>query len=337
VNTNIITRLTVALVATVLSAGLAACSEDAPVKDTNENRGDTEATTPAPADLPDAGAVAANFMEAAHAYDLDRATGMLADDVEIVGYSDVNEWREEQPWNKAVGFNLADLSCREGETQSASTAVHCSYALHGLGSEELGRGPYGGGTADLTVLDGKITRVEENWPFGGNGFSDEMWEPFQAWVAQYHPDAARIMYGDNPNQTAAEHEAELRLCGKEHRRLCRRPAVIAKARLHHHEDGLGADGEFHRGVNDPVELRQRHDPPQSADMTLVSTSGSNAKRSPTLTFRTPSSGFGFVRGQRSPRLTTRRLRGAWREPRRKLTNVLRTADSATSWPLIQRV
>jgi hypothetical protein len=181
-------------------------------------RGDTEPTTQ-PLDGPPAqplvshhaDLVAVSFMEAAHAYDLDRAAGMLADDAEIVGSANVDDWREDRAWDEAMGFTLADLSCQEGETTSVGTAVQCSYALNGLGSDELGRGPYGGGTADLVVLGGKITRVEEDWPFLENGFSDEMWEPFEAWVYQQHPTAAHILYGEDPKQTPAEHRTELRL------------------------------------------------------------------------------------------------------------------------------
>ena len=173
-------------------------------------RGDSEPTAQTYDDHR-ADAVAATFMVAGHAYELDRATGMLADDAELVGSADVDDWRADQAWNQAVGFTLADLSCREGESTSTGTAVRCVYALHGLGSEQLGRGPFGGGVADLTVLDGKIARVAENWPYLGNGFSSEMWEPVQAWVTQQHPRAAGILYGGDPGQTAAEHETELRL------------------------------------------------------------------------------------------------------------------------------
>jgi hypothetical protein len=199
-NTNTITRLTVALTATVLSAGLAACSGDAPAKDTNGS-GDPEPTTSA--DRPDAGAAAASFMEASYAYDLDRAAGMFADDAEIDDSTDLNQWRVWRARDEAYGTSLADLSCREGSTSPDGTQVRCSYAIHSLGSDQLGRGPYDG-AADLTVLDGKITSVVNDFPFMQNGFSAEMWEPFQAWVAVEHPASAVLINRDENSLSEAE-------------------------------------------------------------------------------------------------------------------------------------
>ena len=170
--------------------------------------GEDEPTARTPVDS-NADAVAVSFMETTHAYDLDRAVGMLAEDAEIVDAADVADWRNGLAWEEAAGFTLAELSCREGQTTSSGTSVHCSYALHGLGSKQLGRGPYGGGTADLTVLDGKITSIEENWPFIENGFSAEMWEPFEAWIARHHLADHTVMYGES--LTKAESARSLRL------------------------------------------------------------------------------------------------------------------------------
>jgi hypothetical protein len=153
-------------------------------------------------------------METTHAYDLDRAAGMLAEDAEIGDAADAAAWRKGLAWEQAAGFSLAELSCREGQTTSSGTAVHCSYALHGLGSDQLGRGPYGGGTADLTVLAGKITSVEENWPFVENGFSAEMWEPFEAWVARQHLADHTAMYAASESLTGPEYGTYLRLWEK---------------------------------------------------------------------------------------------------------------------------
>jgi hypothetical protein len=173
-----------------------------------------DGTEPSPvADL-DAAAVASSFVEAAYAYDLDRAETMLGADVEIVDSDDVADWRKGMAWPEAAGYSLADLSCEEGATSAAGTEVHCVYALNALGSEKLGRGPYGGNTFDLTVLDNKITKAEDHWPYVENGFSEEMWEPFEDWVTRQHPADLRLMYTDGELLQGADFEESLRLWKK---------------------------------------------------------------------------------------------------------------------------
>jgi hypothetical protein len=171
-------------------------------------RGDPEPSGQPP-DGSHAEAVAVGFMEAAHAYNLDHAVSLVAEDAQLNDAVDIADWRDGLAWDEALRFTLADLSCREGKTTSAGTAVRCSYAFHALGSDELGRGPYGGGVADLVVRDGKVTSLEEEWPFLTNGFSEEMWEPFEAWVTQQDPEAAQVLYHGPSEPTADERSTEL--------------------------------------------------------------------------------------------------------------------------------
>ena len=159
-------------------------------------RGDVDRTEPPPAGSSEAVATASSFILSSYAHELDRAEGMLSTDVDMVDPETLGKWRNTNAWYEAAGFSVTDLACREVSTSSAGTAVHCSFALHGMGSESLGRGPYLGNTFDLTVLDGEITSVKEYWPFEENGFSDEMWEPFADWIQQTHPDDADVMYTD---------------------------------------------------------------------------------------------------------------------------------------------
>lgn len=165
-----------------------------------------------PADDSKPSEVAASFIRTAYAYDLNRASAMLSGDADVyIESGDAADWRDSMAWNKAVGFSLAHVSCPEGTATATGTEVRCAYALHALGSKELGRGPYEG-TFVVTVRDGKITRASEDFPFDENGFSDEMWEPFQAWVYQEHPSEARVMW--EGNQSAAGIAQERRLFEK---------------------------------------------------------------------------------------------------------------------------
>jgi hypothetical protein len=63
-------------------------------------------------------------------------------------------------------------------------------------SDEIGLGPYTDNYWVLTVRDGKIVSTWQEIPFASNGFFEQMWEPFGAWVSIYHPDNVLTMYID---------------------------------------------------------------------------------------------------------------------------------------------
>jgi hypothetical protein len=178
--------------------------------------GDTERVQPAPAGV-DAVELASSFLEATYAFDLDRAEGMLSPDVEIsgdavvVGSATVDEWRDALAWTEAIGSSLVDHSCRASTTSPAGTEVLCSYTMHALGSDQLGRGPYGDNTLAVTIRDGRITEFEERWGYMSSGFNTEMWAPFAAWISQEHPADARRMYTDSRHTQARPGPVSLRL------------------------------------------------------------------------------------------------------------------------------
>ena len=61
-------------------------------------------------------------------------------------------------------------------------------------SDEIGRGPFTDNQWALTIRNGKITSANATWAFLTNGFSAEIWQPFQAWVASTHPEDLPAMY-----------------------------------------------------------------------------------------------------------------------------------------------
>ena len=69
--------------------------------------------------------------------------------------------------------------------------------MHALGSEQLGRGPYGDGYWTLHVKDGQIVYAWSEFPYGSNGFSGEMWEPLVGFVESSYPADADVMYNDD--------------------------------------------------------------------------------------------------------------------------------------------
>jgi hypothetical protein len=87
--------------------------------------------------------------------------------------------------------------------------VHCTFDFHLFGSDRLGLGPYGGSSFDLTVRDGEIVRAAAS--FEVEEFSPQMWEPFEAWVSEVHPEDATAMYEDEAHTGVQLSEESVRL------------------------------------------------------------------------------------------------------------------------------
>lgn len=168
---------------------------------------DDEQAPPSPIDpvgTPDplSAAIATVFIDHTYDYQLDGVVSMMSGDVAIDDAASVDAWVADFAWREAAGFSLADLSCREGSTTAEGTAVRCSFTYHALGSEQLGRIPFGENTFDVVVRDSQIVRIDETLTFIENGFSDQMWEPFADWVKDRHPADVEVMYTD-PSQSGA--------------------------------------------------------------------------------------------------------------------------------------
>lgn len=147
--------------------------------------------------------VAAAFLDAYGSFDRDRAASYLAPDAYVSIWRDergFDVWRAGNRWMEAVRYLLLVDSCdRMSSTLSGTTNVVCTFDYHALGSDELGRGPFANSQFNITVLDGKITAVEQQLDFESNGFSAQMWEPFATWVSEAHPRDAATMYADWPS------------------------------------------------------------------------------------------------------------------------------------------
>jgi hypothetical protein len=145
--------------------------------------------------------VATHYLEALAAADVPLAESYLSDDPELRLWddtpADLDAWRAAQAWNEAVGFELDPGPCQELATASpTTTAFRCPYVFEGLGSAELGLGPYGGSTYRITVQDGLVVAASDQFAYADNGYSSEVWEPFGAWVTENHPQDVDVMYTD---------------------------------------------------------------------------------------------------------------------------------------------
>ena len=158
--------------------------------------------------------VATGFMEALAAYDQDRVASYLAEGTTFVLWTsppDAGSIDEEIQWSVAAGVEILPGSCEAGPSAAESTPVVCPFGFHALGSAQLDRGPYEANEFSFTVLDGKIIQTDNRVAYATNGFSDEMWEPFAAWVSTTHPEDSAQMYKDTQHtlQATDERAAEL--------------------------------------------------------------------------------------------------------------------------------
>ena len=161
------------------------------------------ATTPAatgptvnPADAA-AVEVATGFLEAFGAFDAEQAMTYLADDADITGLTNGSRRAEGLSlmisFLEAQGYQQTITSC-EATTFASDTSVVCEFDLHGIRSDEIGRGPFSGSTFMFTVRDGEIVRAGMNWEI--EKFSPQMWEPFADWVSTNYPEDAAVMYNE---------------------------------------------------------------------------------------------------------------------------------------------
>ena len=170
--------------------------------------GSDESATPAgPTVTDEAKQVAAGFLQAYGSYDAERAIGYLADDAITTDWPSPEGLRADLSWNEAVGWTELRSPCQKTGVDGATVELRCDYQVHALGSDELGRGPFGDSYWSLHVRGGKIVFASPQFPFGANGFSGEMWEPFLAFVDASYPGDADVMYNDNRTEPAITPES----------------------------------------------------------------------------------------------------------------------------------
>lgn len=145
-------------------------------------------------------ALATAFLDAYGSWDREEAASYVADPA-LVEALDPGWMR----WSEAVGFTLLVDSCEESGSSGAVTRVQCAFDYHALGSDELGLGPFSENVFSISIRDGEIVTADQELEFISNGFSKQMWEPFDAWVARTYPEDAAVMYADWPTASVESH------------------------------------------------------------------------------------------------------------------------------------
>ena len=143
--------------------------------------------------------VAAGFLQAYGAYDADRALSFVADGA-VTDWGTPEGLRDSLSWNEAAGWTELRTPCQRTGVDGDTVDLRCDYSVHSLGSERIGRGPYGDSYWALHVRDGKILYARPYFPYGSNGFSREMWEPFLAFVNGSYPGDADVMYNEDRSE-----------------------------------------------------------------------------------------------------------------------------------------
>ena len=138
--------------------------------------------------------VAKVFVTAFGAFDADRAITYLADEAALsgLGANGIREFRLLLSYLEAIRYRQLHTSCSDMGSSALGTYVHCTFDLHSNGSDEIGRGPYGGSTIQFTVRDGEIVRASTYWEIGK--YAPQMWHPFKEWVSTNYPEDVAVMY-----------------------------------------------------------------------------------------------------------------------------------------------
>lgn len=168
---------------------------------------------------PTAKEVATGFVEAYGALDAERTIAYLADDADVSsvigwlgaqgGEGSLDEFRLAFSLLDAQGYSHTLDSCEERGRSASVTNLRCSYDLHWLRSDEIGRGPFSGSYFDLIVRGGKIAHVAIHLDTGKVG--RQIWVPLARWVSRNHPEDVLVMYEDETQTLERVTEESIRL------------------------------------------------------------------------------------------------------------------------------
>jgi hypothetical protein len=153
---------------------------------------------------------ARDYQDAFAGNDIERATSYLSDDA-LASLGGLERLGRQFAWDEASGFEIIVTSCEPSPTHASGIKVVCSYDFHGIRSDEMGLGPFGGSQVTFLIRDGMIVTVAGSVETTDNGFSTQVWEPFAAWVLATHPEDVPIMYSDSSQSDYRVTDESIRL------------------------------------------------------------------------------------------------------------------------------
>jgi hypothetical protein len=154
-------------------------------------------------------ALAREFLDAYGSFDADRALSYLTTDAIAQGAVEEDRTTPEQlrlgiASERALGYKQTINGCEHQGNSASGVSLRCAFDMHAIRSDEIGLGPYTGNYWSLTVRDGKIISAQREVEFMASGFSDQIWEPFHAWVSIEYPNDVVAMYTDESDERATE-------------------------------------------------------------------------------------------------------------------------------------
>lgn len=161
------------------------------------NQGE-DLTTPTPAPAPDsveaaALAAAQGVADAFVAHDADAAAPYLAPGAELWdGWS--RHWERDAAWSVEVLME----PCAVAPGSTAATEFICPFAMHVMGSREVGSGPFPDNALTLRVNDGKVYAAHREMPFATNGLEQHL-DSVSTWLEATHPDDVAFLGKDEPD------------------------------------------------------------------------------------------------------------------------------------------
>jgi hypothetical protein len=176
----------VAAAVAAVAVGIAASSSD-PSEDPSNPPIAQELDQSRVADLLAAESFAAAFVE----HDVDATAPHLAPGMQEPWPGADRAWKRDAAWR--VEYLMKP--CTETGTSVNATLFTCPYAMHLLGSREVGKGPYRGNNLYVTVADGKVTSADNTMPFETNGMAKH-YDSVHAWVADNHPRDKSFLFTD---------------------------------------------------------------------------------------------------------------------------------------------
>jgi hypothetical protein len=108
-------------------------------------------------------------------------------------------WQRDSAW----GVEYLMKPCTKKYNISDSTVFSCPFAMHLLGSREVGKGPFRGNTLTVTVIDGRASYADSAMPFETNGMGQHL-DSIHAWVAKYHPKDKAFLFQDEQDLRPGE-------------------------------------------------------------------------------------------------------------------------------------
>ena len=186
-----------------LAASAAAVATVVVVASTRDGNPDSAPpVSPPPRDslVAEAEQISTRFFEALAAFDRDVAATYVAAGAKptlgtvMRGESELDPWALRNRFDEATGWKVTDLAgCDALTTQAPQIEVRCEYTAHQLGSERLGRGPFGSNVLNVSVRDGVIVGTSLMMAHSTNGFAVNMYEPFWEWIWANHPNDEAIL------------------------------------------------------------------------------------------------------------------------------------------------